>query len=441
MKRILSGLLIFALMLGLGACSQGTQVPETTGVTAAVTEAVQEPVQTTEPTQTQEVLTEPIVPEPMPYQVYEFDHTPTTDELRAMAVKAMRDELTVQFGVDKFYRYTKRERVGEKFYTYVPQNVYCGLPYNDASMSLIQFFEYYDPETGLMVMEGDPQLMDRLIGNSCAGSVCAAMATVSPSIRGFSTTEMTPYYGFVPVGPYYHPPQATSYKIFHTGQICELNGAEVMYASYACMLPGDGMSSTPDEHAIMCIEPAHVVYKANGDIDPVKSYIAIQDQRGGVGKGYYTQTVDGVDYHYSGRTYHEYTFEELFTLGYIPITAPEFVGEREYVEPSVSFDIPDCTLENVALGNISSQYPIYVLRMILVDEEGNETLIDKNILDKWNAAKAGEQVTAAISSILTRPNSDTVKNMLEEGKTYTLRYDAVLSNGSVHTAVELEITG
>ena len=425
MKRLLSGILALALCLGFSACAE--EKPAAQQSEPAVTDSAQ--------------LTEKLVPEPMEMPSYEFDHTPTTDELRQMAVKAMRDSLTVQFAVDKFYRYTKREMVGEKFYTYIPQNVYCGLPYDDAGLSLIHFYEYYDPTIGLFSFPDDPQLIDTMVGNSCAGSVTAAMATVSPSIRGFVTYEMIPHYGFIAVGPYKIPDGLASLKEIETQTIIEMNGKDVMYESYAQILPADGLTSRPDDHAIMAIEPAHVVYRADGSIDPSKSYIVIQDQRGGTGKGYYTETVDGVDYHLSGRVYAEYTFKELLDLGYIPVTAPEFVGLKEYVAPYITFDRPDCTLEDVSLGTVSSPYTIYIGRMILVDEDGNETLVDKVITRPREYKTDGEFAKFELSLFAISPQTSAFRDMLEAGKSYTLRYEVVLANGSTHTVVEIPVTG
>ena len=220
-----------------------------------------------------------------------------------------------------------------------------------------------------------------------------------------------------------------------------MNGKDVMYESYAQILPADGLTSRPDDHAIMAIEPAHVVYRADGSIDPSKSYIVIQDQRGGTGKGYYTETVDGVDYHLSGRVYAEYTFKELFDLGYIPVTAPEFVGLKEYVAPYITFDRPDCTLEDVSLGTVSSPYTIYIARMILVDEQGNETLVDKVIQRPRDYKTDGEFAKFELSLFAISPQTSAFRELLEEGKSYTLRYEVVLSNGSTHTVVEIPVTG
>lgn len=424
MRRILTSFLILALCIGLLGCGGASN---TEGTTPAGTEPAQ--------------LQEPVVPEPMgAMPVYSFDHEPTTDELRQMAVQAMRDMLTVQFAVDRFYRYTKAETVGEKFYTYVPQNVYCGLPYTDAGVTLFHFYEYYDQTTGQFSLDGEDQLIDTRIGNSCAGVVCSAIATVSPTIRGFVTYKMIPHYGFIPVGPYEFPAGITSLKDFETQEIIALNTPEIMYESYAMMLPADGLTSRPDNHAMMAIEPAHVEYDAAGNIDPNKSYIVIQDQRGGTGKGYYTETVDGVDYHYSGRTYAEYTFKELYDLGYIPVTVPEFLGQKDYIVPSISFDRPDCTLEDVTLGVVSSPYPIYIGRMILADENGNETVVDTFSQRGLSMENDGEFTKFELSQFSVHPQSDTFRSMLEEGKTYTLRYEVILSNGSTHTVVEVPVS-
>ena len=57
-----------------------------------------------------------------------------------------------------------------------------------------------------------------------------------------------------------------------------------------------------------------MVYRDNGNIDLDESYIVIQDQRGGVGAGFYEVEHDGYTVHHSGRISHTFTFKELMEL-------------------------------------------------------------------------------------------------------------------------------
>lgn len=87
MKKITAILLLLAVCFGLFGCGQDKSP-------AAAT---------TQPTE----YTGYRVAQPMQYPDYTFDHEPTTDELRQMAVKAMADELSVEWCVDRYFKYNK----------------------------------------------------------------------------------------------------------------------------------------------------------------------------------------------------------------------------------------------------------------------------------------------------------------------------------------------
>ncbi len=379
------------------------------------------------------------VPSPMAYPTYTFDHTPTTDELRQMAVQAMADELTVQWCVDKFYSYRKTGSISDKAWSHAPTVVYSGLPYSNGDGGLIQMMEFYDTETGTVSLPGN---MNDYLGNSCAGSVCAAWNTVCDSLYGYqSTMVMTPKNGYIPVGPYVSDSVVTSFAEHPTDLICQENGEQVMYASYAQMLPADALTSNADDHAIMAIEPAHVVCKADGTIDPDASYIAIQDQRGGENKIFYKIEEDGTTVHRSGRIYAEYTFAELYKLGYLPVTAAEFIGQKEYTKPQVSFSIPDAqSLSQLLGGTITSNYPLCVVRLVVTDENGQRQAVERFILDKYDIEK-GTARSFPLNLLETNQDPAQLETLLESGKTYTLSLEAAISNGENVTLAEFTVEG
>ena len=231
MKRIVALILLAGLCLGLCAC--GNQQSQQT--------AASEP--------TQEVVTF-FVPEPMEYPNYTFDGTPTTDELRQMAVQAMQDMLSIQWSVGKFVYYNKSGSVSGKFFSHVPEVIYAGMPYTNGASGLVQWMEFYDTETGRFSFEGTGAELNDLLGNSCAACVSSAWMTVCNSaVKGSSATYyMTPMNGYLPVGPYQSNYGISGYEQYPTDRICADNGQEVMYASYAAILPADALVSTPDVH-------------------------------------------------------------------------------------------------------------------------------------------------------------------------------------------------
>ena len=94
------------------------------------------------------------VPDPMEYPDYTFDEPPTTDELRAMAVQAMHDILSIQWCTETEIRYRKNGPVNKKEFVHSPENTYAGLLYSTASTGIFQFFEYYNTKTGCLEYPG-----------------------------------------------------------------------------------------------------------------------------------------------------------------------------------------------------------------------------------------------------------------------------------------------
>lgn len=429
MKRLIAIMLAVSSVFALCACG-GDPAESLPSVTEDTQEQTVRTEETAEPVYTgKETFA---VPTPMARKEYTFDHTPTTDELRQMAVEAMRDELSVQWCVDRFFCYAKAGAVSGKNYSHVPQNVYAGMPYTNAGGSLIQWFEYYDSETGLLSLEGDPQAMNTLVGNSCAGCVCAGLITVCNSLSGkFNSSDLVPSNGFIPVGSYTFISSISSYSQLGTDQIIAENGEAVMYESYAQILPADALTSTTDVHAIMAIEAAHVVYKASGAIDPDQSYVVIQDQRAGTGDRFYTEEVDGVTLHYSGRVYAEYTFSELLAKGYIPLTTAEFLGIKAYETPEITVSKSDfANSEEMFRASVSANYDICVMRLVLVGDDGSEEIVERIPVNKTDNAKRNIE----LARFYVR--ADSLEDRLTEGVSYSLRVEVVVSNGQVFNACE-----
>lgn len=426
MKRTLAIILLAGLVLGLFGCNkQQTETPAQTG--------------------NQPYIFEYAVKNPMAYPDYTFDHEPTTDELRQMAVKAMRDMLSIEWCTGKFMMYTKIGAVSEKIYTYAPEVTYAGLPYSNGNSNIFTWFEYYNPQTGMLEFEGTGYDLNEALGNTCTGSIMWGWATVCDSIDGdFTNYQMTQLHGCIPVGDYTYPANVNSYLDYGTDVIIDQNGEETILEAYALCLPADGLTSSPQNHGMMVIEPAHVVRNADGSINTEESYLIIQDQRAGVATAEYTVEVNGENQYYTGRTYAKFTFQKLLDQDYIPCTTAEFAGTEKYVKPDVQFataDGSECTdLSQLLMGNLTCNYPMCIIKTILVDSEGNETQIAMKFLDKVDVknGKARDYAMGNYSDVL---DSQILAEYLEEGKTYTLRLDVTASNGEIYSPVSFTVTG
>ena len=369
MKRILSVILILAAMLTLCACN-GTptaSVPETTA--------------------SEEDARNYTVPEPMTYPDYTFSDAPSTYQLRQTAVRAMKDLLSIQWCTPIEIAYYKTGPVDNKRFNHKPMNTYGGTLYSNASTGLFQFMEYYDPETGMLNYPYKMSQMQYDIGNSCADSLLWGWSSVCNSISaGFYPVYMVQKNGYLPVGPYTYNEQIASYNECPSYKIIEFNGESVICQSYAQMLPADALVSTSANHAMMVIQAPKVVLNDDGTINAAESTVVIQDQRGGDGKGFYDAIENGNVIHYSGRTYHECTFAWLLEKHYIPVTAGEFTGAKDYEKSTVSIDKECSSVVQLKKTTVSSNYPLAVIRVVILDENG-----DRNILGRQFFGGAKEE--------------------------------------------------
>jgi len=319
------------------------------------------------------------VPDPMEYPDYTFSSDPTPAELRTMAVKAMRDILSIQWCTEKEIRYRKNGPVNKKEFVHSPENTYAGLLYSTASTGIFQFFEYYNTKTGCLEYPGTSDELKLELGNSCADALLWAWSTVCNSIKGgFYPVLMVPSNGYLVVGDYTYRQNIQSYNEMPSYAIIENNGDDVMLDAYSKMLPADALVSTPDNHAMMVIEAPEVVYTQDGAIDPENSYVMIQDQRAG-GSTFYVEEVDGHTLNFSGRTSAKITFAKLLEDDYIPVTTAEFLGKKPYEQATVTVSQACYTIADLQNVTVEANYPLAVINILSVDKRGNSTVLEKQM--------------------------------------------------------------
>ena len=396
-----------------------------------------------------------IVPQPMTERPsYAVSENPTPQELRETAVRAMRDMLSIQWTTPNSFMYNKTGAVSEKDYRYEPETIYCGLPYADGQTNLYVWLEYYDYRSGQLRMEGDGQWLNDTLGNTCAGSLMWAWSTVCDSLTGkFVNTSMVPVYGCIPVGSYTCPAfgYMDEYYDYPTEKICQENGLQVMFESYAQIRMADAVTSTIPEHTMMATVDAVVVRNADGTIDGEQSYIMVQDQAAGTGttaSTFYEYTgEDGNIYHYTGRTGPielKCTFLWLWEKGYIPVTTAEFLGQEPYARAEVTFSAETCgSAEEMYGGTLTSNYPMCMLKLIATDENGKETVLHTVYFDRKDVEGSapgmmdGKARNYKFSG--DRMLIDSALQKLEAG-TYTVTAEATASTGDVFNPVTFTYT-
>ena len=376
-------------------------------------------------------------PDLFQYPDYTLPENAGVEQLRATVVRAMHDELSVQWTTDCHLEYRKFGAVSGKLFQYDPDNLYAGLPYSNGSTGIFQWLKYYDKETGAMKFPGTGQQWADTLGNSCANSVIWGWQTVCTGLAGnHYTRNMTQCNGFLPVGPYTYDPNLYDLKEYTTKQIIDDNGAPVMLESYACIEMGDGLVSSTDDHAVMAIEKATTVRLEDGSVDGENSFVMIQDQRGGKGAGFYEREENDKLVNYSGRTAFKYTFNKLMKLGYIPCAPAELLGKKPYQKPWVTYVGNKRKPAELMLGEIRSNYFICNLEAVLECEDGTEKEL---AFIHYRKGSVGPGVPERFQVLEMRNKIPEDIQKPEDGKKYFFRLDATVANGEKLTAVRIEM--
>lgn len=367
---------------------------------------------------------------PKGYPDYTFEKTPTTDDLRETAVRAMRDLLSIQWTPKETISYFNTAGRDKQF-DYQPGTTYGGLLYTGASSGLFHFLEFYDMKTGELSYPGTGDELRKNIGSGCADSLLWSWATVSNSFNcGYYPSMMVYKNGFLPVGDYTYDFNLQSYYNLPTKAIIEKNGEKVIYDSYTKVLPADALISSSVDHAMMVIEEPTVVRNADGSINIEESYVIIQDQRGGTSKGFLEEEVDGKTVYFNSARWLKMTFKDLYEKNYIPVTVAELIGEKTYDKASASLKGEECeTLADVKSAEITANYPIAVIRMTVTDRDNEEFVLDRVLIHSASTGGPAREYNMQ--------DWDTLQG-LEDGCYKWLRIDVVVSTGEFFTVANIK---
>ena len=461
-KRFIAVLLVLSLVIAmLSGCSGNggsaeadpTSRTEESGTVAPETEPSSEP--SSEPVTEAEEFDIFAVDQPMKeLPVYTFDHEPTVDEMRATAVRAMHDMLSIQWYTPETFTYEKTGAVADKLYVFKQYDRYAGLPYTDYNASLFGFLEYYNQNTGRLYTDrfnmiqfpNLGQAVNGSLGNTCTGSTNWALMTVCNSIKSNMVSyTQTKYNGFYPVGDFTYDFEAQEFAMTGSGHyvtttmICRDTGEQKMYECYALVKPADIMCSQGDNrstgHTMMAIEDAVVVRNSDGSINGEESYVMIQDQRAGFYK--VKDETSDVFYNYSGRIEYKYTFSNLFKEDYIPVTPAEFLGLKPYEKSwfKLSEEREITGPDDFKMLRTDTNYPMAVIKVVATDAAGKRTTVNSHIFNRAEIKRL-----EAYNFTLTGFAAPLRKKGTLPAGTYTVTLEATLSTGEVYVPVTFTYT-
>ncbi len=390
MKKILSILLAALMLFSLASCTPdapATQTKET---------STEEDGFYTPPAKNEEnpTVTYPTVPEPLTWDrinaIPIANASMSSDELRQICVDYMRLMLS--------FHWTPSEDVSYRVLSSMHNNkplefkagvLYAGLPYragefNGPSGNLYSAMEIYDPKTGIMQLDGmSSDAFTFLVSNHCSSSCYWAWGRVINSIikrdsRNLNNALLNKDNGCLPVGPYTYD-SVESWKDDGTREVCQKNGEQVMYRSYAAMKPADGLiqlfpkGTSYANHVQMLAVKPEVKYLPDGSIDGENSYLTVLEQTSSPTE---KTLADGTKILVEGGIDARFSFKRLFEVNYIPFTFAEFLGQDPVEAGEVKLvgdNSSPANLTELSTCTLESNYPISSVKVSIFEADGSES--------------------------------------------------------------------
>ena len=382
MKRVLALILVLLLLGTLCACGGGSNTettPETTLAPAVETKVA-------EPLTWEKINSLPIANDSM-----------SEDELRQLCMDFMEMTMLFPWTPSDPLNFTPINGSDKVTKIFVPGEVYGGPPYIAGTMgNIYTMMEYYDERNGMLDLSGGMDTL-RQFCNQCSGSTFWAWNRVCNKITYNGTTNALQHNGCIRVGPYTYDDNIMDMyrEQVSTKQICQTNGLDTMYESYALLKPADGIVNfySGAGHVRMVFAEANVVRDANGKINGGLSTITYTDQDG---LWYQHTQPDGSPYEHVGGYKIEITFFQLFNDGYLPFTFAEFIGADPVEKSETTIDYTGDTITTAQLmkANISSNYSISDVTIVIKDKNGKQVF--RNMAPAYKAQNAIPVPTARV---------------------------------------------
>ena len=266
----------------------------------------------------------------------------------------------------------------------------------------------------------------RNFGNQCANGCFVGWGRVLSSADYSGTPSMQVCRGFLRVGPYKYDDSLSGFKkAYNTVAICNENGEQTMFESYAAMELADGLVNfTTAGHVIMCTVEPTVVRNEDGTIDGEKSYLCITEQA----QTWTEQENDkGFMYLMKPSVDNKHTFAKLFKSGYLPFTFAEFHGKQiEDTWCKLSVEGETITARELFKSHITSNYGILDAYATITDAEGKELY--------WHAVRCLRSGCKDLAFVRYAAEPDEHNNVETKGAfpipgTYNIKIDVQLATG------------
>ena len=363
---------------------------------------------------------------------YSLSAGASVEEIRATAIRAMRDGLSVLWTPAENFQYVKKGSHAGKVFEYHTGTTYAGMPYTNGDTGIVAWLQYYDFETGVLSVPDFSRLNDTL-GNTCASAVFCGWKAVCTGLDVGATYRMTVSNGVYPIGDYSYDPSVTDLHDYRTQRMIEEAGDEAIFEAYALCHPAYGVNAVSNKdgtfHAMMVIEEPHVVRNADGRIDPDASFLVIQDQRANHFGMKTTGEVNGETVYYSGRLRAEVSFAKLIAESYVPVAPAEIIGIKPYkpARVSASGEVSDpASLRSI---RIESNYSIVAVRTVVTDRRGKVKSDTRRVLTKNEVLDFG-----------TSYPCDRLFEKNVPGASDRLRVEVTLCNGQTFTPIDADFT-
>jgi len=390
--RIISIVLAMVLVLGLFGCTQaptettpGTTAPQQTTPSTTAPEATVPPA--TAPAETEPPATEPAQPVITPADLA-VTIDPVLQTRRDAAEAYMREMATYIWRATEDFSYTGSSTVltDEALENYTGSvfnikagRLYRGIPYSYSGGSAWNFYDYADEvgEDGIPTASGlswralnGTQNNGARLGNDCSTSVQQAWNYIGGKFQKSDTSTMVFSRGFLPVGEY----ERSTSKNADTPNVCINNGEQTMFAAYAQMQKADAVVKRVETfgHTMMVVD-ARAVFNAAGTINGNSSTATVlhQTSRYALQENfYYDQELGEPVYMFYGVD-DVYSFQELYELGYLPITCDALVDPEAGTEEFVHDSEKEHTFENILQGTFTSNRYLSSVEITITDKSGN----------------------------------------------------------------------
>ena len=347
------------------------------------------------------------------------------EELRNLCVEFFRFSQTFAWTPSETWRYTIGDSTTAHYMT--QGVVYGGFPYLHGAGNVYRMLEYYDEETGEVNM-AEAGKNQRYFGNFCSYGSGWGFSRVINSAAHKLTETMVPANGYIPVGPYKMNMNLKKFPENETVSICNDNGTDVMYESYALLKPADALVYYTTGGHIIMVSSVHVERKEDGTIDGEKSYVTFIDQ---ATNEWDSTLANGKSYEIQGGVDKKYTFAKLFKSAYIPYTFAEFLGTDpvEAGEVKLDTDKTELTLDELIAATVNANYIISDVFVDFIGADGKT--VDTKVIRTGYGGMMSIELSKGVFAAGTKKYAD---------GNHSVRITVQIGNGEKLTAWEGKLT-